>query len=85
VRPLLIGQATNDLRVKHAEAEQIDAAIENNGGCVTYALYTDGGHGLARPESNLDFFARAEACLAEHLGGGCEPAVAAGIRGHPRL
>jgi hypothetical protein len=37
----LIGQGANDPRVKQAEAEQIVAAIENNGGRVTYALYTD--------------------------------------------
>ena len=29
---------------------------------------------LARPETNRHFFARAEAFLATHLGGRCEPA-----------
>jgi len=41
VRPLLIGQGANDPRVKQAESEQIVAAIEKNGGLVTYVLYPD--------------------------------------------
>ena len=73
VRPLLIGQGANDPRVKQAESEQIVAAIERNGGKVTYVLYPDEGHGFARPENRLDFNARAEAFLARHLGGRAEP------------
>lgn len=80
VRPLLIGQGANDPRVKQAESEQIVAAIENNGGRVTYVLYSDEGHGFVRPENTLDFNARAEAFLAEHLGGRCEPT---GAEKHP--
>jgi dipeptidyl aminopeptidase/acylaminoacyl peptidase len=72
-RPLLIGQGANDPRVKQAESEQIVAAIEKNGGRVTYVLYPDEGHGFARPENRIDFNARAEAFLAESLGGRCEP------------
>jgi dipeptidyl aminopeptidase/acylaminoacyl peptidase len=73
VRPLLIGQGANDPRVKQAESEQIVAAIEKHGGKVTYVLYPDEGHGFARPENRIDFNARAEAFLAEHLGGRAEP------------
>jgi dipeptidyl aminopeptidase/acylaminoacyl peptidase len=73
VRPLLIGQGANDPRVKKAESEQIVAAIEKNGGKVTYVLYPDEGHGFRRPENTIDFNARAEAFLAEHLGGRTEP------------
>jgi hypothetical protein len=40
---------------------------------VTYVLYPDEGHGFARPENRIDFNARAEAFLAENLGGRCEP------------
>ena len=73
VRPLLIGQGANDPRVKQAESEQIVAAIEKNGGKVIYALYPDEGHGFARPENRIDFNARAEAFLAQNLGGRAEP------------
>ncbi len=71
--PLLIGQGANDPRVKQAESEQIVAAIEKNGGGVTYVLYPDEGHGFARPENRIDFNARAEAFLGACLGGRVEP------------
>lgn len=72
-RPLLIGQGANDPRVKQAESDQIVNAMQAKGTPVTYALYPDEGHGFARPENNLSFNAIAEAFLAEHLGGRCEP------------
>jgi dipeptidyl aminopeptidase/acylaminoacyl peptidase len=71
--PLLIGQGANDPRVKQAEAEQIVSAMEKNGLPVTYVLYPDEGHGFARPENRVDFFARSEAFLASCLGGRVEP------------
>jgi len=40
---------------------------------VTYVLYPDEGHGFARPENNLSFFAIAEAFLAGRLEGRYEP------------
>jgi len=73
VRPLLIGQGANDPRVNKAESEQIVDAIEKNKGSVTYVLYTDEGHGFARPENSIDFWARAEGFLAKCLGGRVEP------------
>jgi dipeptidyl aminopeptidase/acylaminoacyl peptidase len=71
--PLLIGQGANDPRVKPAESEQIVSAMEKNGLPVTYVLYPDEGHGFARPENRVDFFARAEGFLAKCLGGRAEP------------
>jgi hypothetical protein len=40
---------------------------------VTYVLYPDEGHGFARPENRLSFYAIAEAFLAKELGGRYEP------------
>jgi hypothetical protein len=37
-------------------------------------LYTDEGHGFARPENRLHFYAIAEEFLAKYLGGRFEPA-----------
>lgn len=71
--PLLIGQGQNDPRVKPAEAEQIVGALEKNGLPVTYVVYPDEGHGFARPENRVDFYARAEGFLAKCLGGRAEP------------
>lgn len=71
--PLLIGQGANDPRVKQAESDQIVTAMQEKGIPVAYVLYPDEGHGFARPENRLSFFAVAEAFLAKHLGGRAEP------------
>ena len=72
-KPLLIGQGANDPRVKQSESDQIVAAMQQKGIPVTYVLFPDEGHGFARPENNLAFFAVAEAFLAQCLGGRYEP------------
>ncbi|WRH66864.1 MAG: S9 family peptidase [Planktothrix sp. GU0601_MAG3] len=73
VKPLLIGQGANDPRVKQAESEQIFEAMKQAGKPVEYVLYTDEGHGFARPENRLHFYAVAEEFLAKYLGGRFEP------------
>ena len=72
-KPLLIGQGANDPRVKQAESDQIVQAMQDANIPVTYILYTDEGHGFARPENRLSFYAVTDAFLAEHLGGRYEP------------
>lgn len=71
--PLLIAQGANDPRVKQAESEQIVEALQAKGIEHTYLLFDDEGHGFAKPENRLRFYAEAERFLAEHLGGRCEP------------
>ena len=80
-KPLLIGQGANDPRVNKAESEQIVDAIEKNHGNVTYVIYSDEGHGFARPENRIDFNARAENFLAGCLGGRAEPLAGEKIAG----
>jgi dipeptidyl aminopeptidase/acylaminoacyl peptidase len=70
--PLLIAQGANDPRVKQAEAEQIVAALTEAGIDHEYLLYPDEGHGFAKPENRLSFYAAAERFLARHLGGRAE-------------
>lgn len=70
--PMLIAQGANDPRVKQAESEQIVAAMRDNGIDHEYLLFPDEGHGFAKPENRLKFYAAAEAFLAEHLGGRAE-------------
>ncbi len=71
--PLLIGQGANDPRVKQAESEQIVEAMRRANRPVEYIVYTDEGHGFARPANRLHFYAKAEEFLARHLGGRAEP------------
>jgi len=70
--PLLIAQGANDPRVKQAESEQIVAALGNAGIEHEYLLFPDEGHGFAKPENRLRFYAAAERFLAHHLGGRAE-------------
>jgi dipeptidyl aminopeptidase/acylaminoacyl peptidase len=67
--PILIGQGANDPRVKQAESEQIVEALKRKGIEYEYMLFPDEGHGFAKPENRLTFFAAAEKFLAKHLGG----------------
>lgn len=71
-RPLLIAQGANDPRVKQAESEQIVAALRERDTPVEYMLFEDEGHGFARPENRLRFYAAAERFLAQCLGGRTE-------------
>ncbi|GGA85400.1 peptidase S9 [Brucella endophytica] len=73
VRPLLIAQGANDVRVKVSESDQIAAAMTARGIPVTYILYPDEGHGVERAENRRSYFAVVEAFLSAHLGGRCEP------------
>ena len=72
--PLLIVQGANDPRVKQAESDQIVTAMRTRGRPVKYIVFPDEGHGFARPENKLRFYAAAEPFLAEYLGGRLEPA-----------
>jgi len=71
--PLLVAQGANDPRVKQAESEQIVKAVRDKGKEVEYLLFPDEGHGFARPENRLTFYAAAEQFLARQLGGRVEP------------
>ena len=73
VRPLLIAQGLNDVRVVAAESEQIVRAMQQRGIPVTYVTFSDEGHGFMRPENRLAFNAIVEQFLAKHLGGRAEP------------
>jgi dipeptidyl aminopeptidase/acylaminoacyl peptidase len=70
--PMLIAQGANDPRVKQAESEQFVAAMKDKGIDYEYLLFEDEGHGFARPENRLKFYAAAERFLAKYLGGRAE-------------
>lgn len=72
-RPLLIAQGANDPRVPRAESDQIANAMSARNIPVTYLLFPDEGHGLARPENVIGFTAVAENFLKPCLGGRAEP------------
>jgi len=77
--PLLIAQGQNDPRVNEAESRQIVEAMKAKKIPVSYVLFPDEGHGFARPENNIAFFAVAEAFLSVHLGGYYQPITQAEV------
>ena len=71
--PLLIGQGGNDPRVTKNESDQLVELMEAKGLPVTYINYTDEGHGFAKPDNRMSFFAAMEGFLHNCLGGRVEP------------
>jgi len=67
--PLLIAQGANDPRVKKAESEQIVKVLSEKGIPHEYMLFPDEGHGFAKPQNRLKFYAAAERFLAKYLSG----------------
>ena len=70
--PMLIAQGANDPRVKQAESEQVVAAMKRHHIDHEYMLFPDEGHGFAKPDNRIRFYAAAEKFLAKHLGGRAE-------------
>jgi dipeptidyl aminopeptidase/acylaminoacyl peptidase len=70
--PMLIAQGANDPRVKQSESEQIVAVMKEKGIDHDYLLFSDEGHGFAKPGNRIKFYAAAERFLALHLGGRVE-------------
>lgn len=81
-KPLLIAQGKNDPRVKQAESDQIAKKLFENKHDVQYVLYTDEGHGFARPANKLEFIGRVEAFFEQYLGGRKLPLDASLIEGN---
>jgi dienelactone hydrolase len=69
----LIGQGKNEPRVKQAESDQIVKAMQAKSIPVSYVVFSDEGHGFARPANEKAFDAVAETFLAQCLGGSYEP------------
>jgi dipeptidyl aminopeptidase/acylaminoacyl peptidase len=70
--PLLVGQGENDPRVTKQESDQLVEAMAAKEQQVTYVNFPDEGHGFARPENRLAFYAVMEGFLAQCLGGRSE-------------
>ena len=64
---MLIVQGMNDVRVKPAGSEQIVDVLKQRDIPVTYATFSDEGHGFVREENHLAFSAVMEAFLAQAL------------------
>lgn len=70
--PLFIAQGANDPRVTQREADQIVSVLQAKGLDYEYQLYEDEGHGLAKPQNRMKFYAAVERFLQTYLGGRIE-------------
>lgn len=66
--PLFVIHGRNDPRVPLSEAEQVAAAVRENGVDVELVVYDDEGHGLAKRANRLDAYPRAIDFLGRVLG-----------------
>jgi dipeptidyl aminopeptidase/acylaminoacyl peptidase len=66
--PLFVIHGRNDPRVPLSEAEQVAAAVRENGVDVELVVYDDEGHGLAKRVNRLDAYPRAIDFLGRVLG-----------------
>ncbi len=66
--PLFVIHGRNDPRVPLSEAEQVAAAVRENGVEVELVVYDDEGHGLAQRANRLDAYPRAIDFLGRVLG-----------------
>lgn len=73
--PLLIGQGENDPRVTKLESDQLVETMTEKGLPVTYVNFPDEGHGFARPENRMAFYAVMEGFLAHECLGGRAQAI----------
>ena len=69
---MMVQHGANDTNVPVVEAEQIVSNLKQRGVPVEYVLFPDEGHGFAKPENRLKFYAVAEVFLARYLGGRVE-------------
>lgn len=65
--PLFVIHGANDPRVPLSEAEQLAAAVRENGVECELLVYPDEGHGLAKRANRLDAYSKALAFLVRHL------------------
>jgi dipeptidyl aminopeptidase/acylaminoacyl peptidase len=71
--PLFVIHGANDPRVPLSEAEQLTAAVSDNGVECELLVYADEGHGLAKRVNRLDAYPKALAFLLRHLEAHTEP------------
>ncbi|MDB4897487.1 MAG: peptidase prolyl oligopeptidase active site region, partial [Firmicutes bacterium] len=65
--PLFVIHGANDPRVPIGEADQIVAAVKQNGGIVEYLRFEDEGHGLVKLANRLQTYPAVADFLDRHV------------------
>ena len=67
VVPVMFVQGTNDPRVPQSETDQMVAALKARGIQVTYVLFDDEGHGIAKLKNRIAAYETILKFLDQHL------------------
>jgi dipeptidyl aminopeptidase/acylaminoacyl peptidase len=76
VAPLFVYAGANDPRVPRSESDMIVRALREHRVPVEYMVADNEGHSLARKENLVQFLARSERFLEQHLGAPATPKTA---------
>jgi dipeptidyl aminopeptidase/acylaminoacyl peptidase len=76
VAPLFVYAGANDPRVPRSESDMIVRALREHRVPVEYMVADNEGHSLARKENLVQFLARSERFLEQHLGAAATPKTA---------
>ena len=75
VKPLMVLQGANDVRVLQVESDEIVEAVEANGVPVNYIIFDDEGHGFRKKENEIKGYGQIKEFLDVHLKGQAEKQI----------
>jgi dipeptidyl aminopeptidase/acylaminoacyl peptidase len=67
VKPLMVLQGANDVRVLQVESDEIVDAVKGNGVPVNYLVFDDEGHGFLKKENEIRGYGQILEFLDEYL------------------
>ncbi len=67
VKPLMVLQGANDVRVLQVESDEIVDGVKNNGVPVEYIIFDDEGHGFRKRENEIDGYGKIKEFLDQYL------------------
>ena len=75
VKPLMVLQGANDVRVLQVESDEIVDAVKANGVPVEYIIFDDEGHGFRKKENEIEGYGQIKEFLDVYLKGMAEQEV----------
>jgi len=67
VKPLMVLQGANDVRVLQVESDEIVEGVKSNGVPVEYIIFEDEGHGFKKKENEINGYGKIKVFLDQYL------------------
>ncbi|MEN8800264.1 MAG: prolyl oligopeptidase family serine peptidase, partial [Flavobacteriaceae bacterium] len=67
IKPLMVLQGANDVRVLQVESDEIVAGVKANGVPVEYVIFDDEGHGFRKKENEIEGYGKIKLFLDQYL------------------